>query len=1096
MEDTTIHPFPGLRPFEENEEHLFFGRERSVSQLMSRLRTSHLLAVIGSSGSGKSSLIKAGLLPSLYGGFMAQAGSSWKVALFRPGDNPIGNLAESLARSGIFSQDIVDDEEEDETRDALQRKIIETTLRRSNKGLVEIVKEARMPGHENLLIVVDQFEELFRFSQLERSHRGNRQDSTTFVNLLLECSLHTECPIYIILTMRSDFLGNCMEFRGLPEAINNGQYLIPRMTREEKREAITGPIAVGRAAITPTLLSRLLNDVGNNPDQLPILQHALMRTWDHRTQHQKDHEPLDLHHYEAIGTMEHALSQHAEEAYAELKSQESQTICEKMFKLLTDSGETGRGVRRPAKVREICQVTNASQKEVINVINVFRQPGRTFLMPPSGVKLDADSVIDISHESFMRIWTRLIDWVKQEEQSAEQYLHLAKVAALHEEGKASLWRGPELMLALKWRRENQPNAVWAQRYDASFDRAILFLDASKKQQDLEIAEKEREQKAKIRRNRIFTTIIGIAALISIAFGIWALYSQRKAEEEKYKAQEQKRIADLASATAQEKEGEAVLEKRKAESEKNRAERYQKRAEQQKEIAEKNAKAARQATKKAEKEELKAKINQIKAQIQGFIVNMNTHDATFRRDLAKAKELAVHSIAETNDIELKALLALYAYDFNNRAYQNLRDNTQKIFNDFENLNVRNKPEQEEGVIKLIKRYKELQDKSRHRLPVLGMFDALRNAYIAKQDRQDIIYNNTESWALTVTNNNSIVFNSGEGRLLTGSLKYHDSALPVLDITVPDKQKEVFFSRASCYAESSSQIFCGTIDGRIVYWNKNQWEKTKQLVDQKEKILAMAVSTNKNCLVYSVKNTIYIHYLGEATKPDSMIPFEEGNLIRALTVIEDPDYSFLIAGDAKGNIFHWNLLKDINKKKRLNADFKSSAFYALAYDASKKWLALANSRGETLLFPGLHCKFLKLDKKIRSYKFDDKYKHKGIVRTLAFSPGGRYLASGGLDGTIILRDLKGLAEKHGESAAKQDPILTIDSKMRILSLVFTTNQEYLIFSDGKQLRICPTQPELFYKMLCKLYQDKKWEFTPEEWKLYFGETIKQEKLMICK
>lgn len=1090
MENTIIHPFPGLRPFEENEEHLFFGRERPISQLMSRLRTSHFLAVIGTSGSGKSSLIKAGLLPSLYRGFMAQAGSSWRVALFRPGDNPIGNLAESLARTGIFLQDIVDDEEEDETRDDLQMKIIETTLRRSNKGLVEIVKEARLPGHENLLIVVDQFEELFRFSKLERSHQGKRQDSTAFVNLLLECSRHTECPIYIILTMRTDFLGNCTEFQGLPEAINNGQYLIPRMTRGEKRAAITGPIAVGRAKITPPLLSRLLNDVGNNPDQLPILQHALMRTWDHRTQHQKNHEPLDLHHYEAIGTMENALSQHAEEAYAELKSQKSRTICEKMFKLLTDRGETGRGIRRPAKVKEICQVANASLKDVIKVINIFRQPGRTFLMPPSEVELHEDSVIDISHESLMRIWGRLIDWVKQEEQYAELYLRLAKAAALHEQGQVGLYRDPELMVALKWWDESSPNKVWADRYDSSYYRAIRFLAASKKQKQREIKEKERAQKTKTRLSVGIAVILLIAAIFSIFLYIEAHNNWKLAQAEQKRAEDKTKEAKRHQKTAEEKAKEA-------EDERQRANMKAKEATEQRLKAEKSESSAKKAQIKAEKEKRKAIEKELEAKIQGMIVDMNSEEANFRQYLTKAKELAVQSIAETNNIKLKALLALYAYDFNNKAYQDLKDNTQKIFNEFKNLKAHNKPEQAEGVKNLTNRYNELQEKSKLRPPVPGMFDALRNAYIAIQDSQDIIYNNTESWALTVTNNNSIVFNGGDGRLLTGSLKYRDLKLPVLDVTVADEKKEVFLSQASCYAESSSQIFCGTTDGRIVYWNKKQWEKIKQLEDKKEKILAMAVSTNKNCLVYSVNNTIYIHYLGNTTNPDSTIPFEGGNLIRALTVIEDPSNSFLIAADAKGNkgnIFHWDLSKDIKAKKRLNANFESRAFYALAYDASRKWLVLANSSGEILLFPGIDCKSLKSDAEIHSYIFDKM--HKGIVRTLAFSPGGRYLASGGYDGTIMLWDLKDLAAQQAYSTAKQEPILTIDSKKRILSLVFTTNQEYMIFSDSQQLRICPTQPEPFYKMLCKLYQDEKWEFKPEEWKLYFGETIKKKELRICR
>jgi hypothetical protein len=132
--------------------------------------------------------------------------------------------------------------------------------------------------------------------------------------LFLEAIRQKSAPIYVVLTMRADYLGDCAQFRNLPEAINEGQYLIPRMTREQLRAAITGPVAVGGACgdtgagkITPRLVNRLLNDVGDHPDQLPILQQALTRTWDYWAQHRKDDEPIDLHHYEAIGSMAKAL---------------------------------------------------------------------------------------------------------------------------------------------------------------------------------------------------------------------------------------------------------------------------------------------------------------------------------------------------------------------------------------------------------------------------------------------------------------------------------------------------------------------------------------------------------------------------------------------------------------------------------------------------------------------------------------------------------------------------------------------------------------------------------------------------------------------
>jgi energy-coupling factor transporter ATP-binding protein EcfA2 len=310
------NPFPGLRPFEVDESHLFFGRSGQSQQLIAKLSATRFLAVVGTSGSGKSSLARAGLLPALYGGFMTGAGSAWRVAIMRPGADAIGNLARALNHTEVFGS-------EDPENNALQVAITEATLRRGGLGLVEAVRQANMPATENLLVVVDQFEEIFRVEQGRRDE-GYENDKAAFIKLLLGAKNQTETPIYVALTMRSDYMGDCAQFWDLPEAINEGQYLIPRLTREQRRAAITGPVAVAGGEITPRLVNRLLNDVGDNPDQLPILQHALMRTWDewankipaHNAVHEG--EAIDLCCYEAIGGMAQALSRHADEAFGEV----------------------------------------------------------------------------------------------------------------------------------------------------------------------------------------------------------------------------------------------------------------------------------------------------------------------------------------------------------------------------------------------------------------------------------------------------------------------------------------------------------------------------------------------------------------------------------------------------------------------------------------------------------------------------------------------------------------------------------------------------------------------------------------------------------
>jgi WD40 repeat protein len=516
------NPFPGLRPFREDEEHLFFGRENQVDAMVNKLSVTRFLAVVGTSGSGKSSLVNCGLRPVLRQGLMARAGTAWRMAQFRPGTDPIGAMARALAKDGVLFREYA-------TAGLSLTEIIETSLRMSKLGLIDIVEQAALNEGVNLLVMVDQFEELFRYRQLQAAGRGNDQgivaEAAAFVNLLLEVKEQATCPIYVVLTIRSDFLGDCTHFPGLAEAINAGQYLVPRMTRDERRAAISGPVGVGGAQISPVLLTRLVNDVGDNPDQLSILQHALNRTWAYWENEGGGKGPLDLAHYEAIGTMAHALDQHAERAYAELATPGQRQICEKLFKALTDKATDPRGVRRPTTLGTLCALADAAADEVTEVIEVFRKPSRSFLMPPAGEALGAKTTIDISHESLMRVWQRLMAWANDEARSARTYRRLAETAALHAEGQASLWRDPDLQMALDWRDHSQPNETWAARYHPGFPVAMGFLTQSSEARDAERAEVEQRRRGELevaeRLRRFKLALTGVVVLGVVFFLAWS-----------------------------------------------------------------------------------------------------------------------------------------------------------------------------------------------------------------------------------------------------------------------------------------------------------------------------------------------------------------------------------------------------------------------------------------------------------------------------------------------------------------------------------------------------------------------------------------------
>jgi WD40 repeat protein/flagellar biosynthesis GTPase FlhF len=609
--ETPSNPFPGLRPFEFGESHLYFGRDGQSDQLIRKLSATRFVAVVGTSGSGKSSLVRAGLLPDLFSGYMSSAGSHWRVALMRPSNDPLGNLALALSATGVFGSEI-------EENAQIQTAITEAMLRRGSLGLVEAVRQNRMPSNESLLVVVDQFEELFRFAHVSGSEQY-RYEAAAFVKLLLEAARQREHTIYVVLTMRSDFLGDCAQFWDLPEAINEGQYLIPRMTRDQRAEAITGPIAVCGGQITQRLVNRLLNDTGDNPDLLPILQHALMRTWERWDEDHAEGEPVDLRHYESIGTLADALSLHADEAWGELPDERSRLVAERVFKALTEKGEDNREVRRPTVLGGLCALTGATLTEVVSVLEVFRREGRSFLMPPAAVQLDEESLIDISHESLIRNWQRLKGWVDEESQSAQIYQRLAETAVLHERGQAGLWRDPDLQLALDWRERTRPTAAWSARYHPAFDSAMSFLDASVAARDAAALEEERRRRREIKRTRVAAIIFFLLFMLSLAASVLAYNQSRRADEKSKLAEEKSKLAELATneaikqkgeadksrAVAEEKAELARLAKEDALNEKNNAEASKAVAEKQTEIARLNARKAEVSKLEAEKQKSNA-----------------------------------------------------------------------------------------------------------------------------------------------------------------------------------------------------------------------------------------------------------------------------------------------------------------------------------------------------------------------------------------------------------------------------------------------------------------------------------------------------------
>ncbi|EIJ32981.1 tetratricopeptide repeat protein [Thiothrix nivea] len=459
-------------------------------------------------------------------------------------------------------------------------------LRRGTRSLHEILVYSPLPEGTRLLLLVDQFEEIFRY------RKQQEDQATAFVALLLEACQHPD--IYVVITMRSDFLGEAAEFHGLPEAINHGLYLTPRMTREELHDAISLPAQLFGGEVDEALVNHLVNEAGNDPDQLPLLQHALMGLY-------KKDKNLTLERYQQLQGLKGTLNHHVERTLNRL-DEEGKRIAEILFRALTERGGDGQNVRRPVRAQEILDLAGCSLMNLTLVVDTFRKSGRNFLMPPPHVPLTPDTVLDISHESLIRQWERLKIWVDEETDKAGMFLRLLDAAERHQDGQGELWHGTDLALALEWRKQAQPDSVWAQRYtptgDSSvspphpnlppqggkgqellpsgasssslpaplageglgmggkateysyFDLAMNFLadseEAEKRQQAAEEARRKAEL-ARIRKQYMFALLAFVVAAVLAA---WAVIERNRAGEqnERALASEQQRTKELFDAT--------------------------------------------------------------------------------------------------------------------------------------------------------------------------------------------------------------------------------------------------------------------------------------------------------------------------------------------------------------------------------------------------------------------------------------------------------------------------------------------------------------------------------------------------------------------
>ena len=524
------NPFPGLRAFKPGEADRFFGRQQQVDDLVARLGQVPFIAVSGASGCGKSSLVLAGLLNELKRRHTDDFETDWRPVVMRPGNRPIANLAAPLAEA-LEAEPATATPAPREAGDATTPRTdtLYGQLRLGGLGLVEAVRNSRLPPSARVLVVVDQFEEIFRFKRM-----ADPDEAAAFVKLLLQAAADPASRVSVVITLRSDTLGACADFRDLPEAASRGGYLVPRLKRDQRKEAIVKPVELRGARIAPRLVQRLLNDVSDDFDDLPVMQHALSRTWQQWAQSTGGSRPIDLEDYLATGGAANALNNHADEAWQSLGplGGPGGTV-ERVFRALTERVAEGTEVRRPLDFAQLCAVCGGGTPEgnaaVTQVVERYRRADTAFLVPGAERPLADNPVIDISHESLMRQWARLRGWVQAEVDASTELHDLVREAQAQAQGQGELRHGLDLVRARTWQQRNQPNPAWLRLcLGGTADEAATRLQGIQAFLDAGTAA---EQQFK-RRNRLRSLgirgLVAAVVVVSVAAAVVGLTLQSQA----------------------------------------------------------------------------------------------------------------------------------------------------------------------------------------------------------------------------------------------------------------------------------------------------------------------------------------------------------------------------------------------------------------------------------------------------------------------------------------------------------------------------------------------------------------------------------------